>query len=144
MTSATEVVDDFPVASFTSVSTDIPMGSIMTAVAVFDTHMDKNAVAIMNPAIIAPGLLGMIRKTPNAIRLCRFHRCMASAIKNPPMNRKIVAFPYEAPTWLNVRGLGSAPSEAMGCAKSGNATSGTNAVAAVSYTHLTLPTTPYV
>jgi hypothetical protein len=38
-----------PTRSAVSASTDTPMGSITTAVAVFDTHIDMKPVASMNP-----------------------------------------------------------------------------------------------
>ena len=69
------------------------MGSIITAVAVLETHMDRNPVAIMNPATIAEGLVPMTSRVSSAMRRCRFHRCMARARRNPPMNRKITLLP---------------------------------------------------
>ena len=52
----------------TSSRTDMPMGSIMTAVAVFETHMERNPVAIMKPAIIAPGLSPITFNVSSAMR----------------------------------------------------------------------------
>ena len=77
----------------TSSSTEMPMGSIMTAVAVFETHMDRKPVAIMNPAIICGGLVPISRTVSRAMRRCRFQRCMASASRKPPMNRKMTLLP---------------------------------------------------
>ena len=73
--------------------TDTPIGSIITAVAVLETHMDKKPVATMNPATIWVGLVPMIFTVSRAMRRCRFQRCIASANKNPPMNRKITLLP---------------------------------------------------
>ena len=73
-------------------STDIPMGSIMTAVAVLETHMLMNPVAIMNPPISWRGLVPTSNTVASAIRRCRFHRCSARASMNPPMNRKMIGF----------------------------------------------------
>ena len=44
------------------------MGIIMTAVAVFETHIDRKPVAIMNPAITIVGLVPMALTVSNAIR----------------------------------------------------------------------------
>jgi hypothetical protein len=74
-------------------STDIPIGSIITAVAVFETHIEMNPVAIMKPAIIGPGLSPMMLSVTSAMRRCRFHRCMASAMRKPPRKRKMIGFP---------------------------------------------------
>ena len=76
-----------------SSSTDTPMGSIITAVAVLETHMLRNAVASMNPATIWAGLVPITRTVRRAILRCRFQRCMASASRNPPMNRKMMLLP---------------------------------------------------
>ena len=77
----------------TSSSTDTPIGSIITAVAVLDTHMDRKPVATMNPATIWEGLVPMTFTVSSAMRRCRFHRCMARASRNPPMNRKMMLLP---------------------------------------------------
>ena len=77
----------------TRVRTETPMGIIITAVAVFDTHMDRKPVAIMNPPTTPPGLVPMARTVTSAILRCRFHRCMARARMNPPMNRKMMLLP---------------------------------------------------
>ena len=82
-----------PTTLLTIISTEIPMGSIITAVAVFETHMETNPVAIMKPAIIGPGLLPMMDRVMRAIRRCRFQRCMAKAMRKPPRNRKMIGFP---------------------------------------------------
>ena len=83
-----------PAKSFcTSISTEMPMGSIITAVAVLETHMERKPVAIMNPAISADGLEPIMRRVSRATRRCRFQRCIASASMNPPMNRKMMLLP---------------------------------------------------
>ena len=64
------------------------MGIIIMVVAVFDIHMERKAVANMNPISILPGLIPKNIRTLIAIRLCRFQRSMASAIKNPPRKQK--------------------------------------------------------
>ena len=108
-----------PLSSEASISTDTPIGSIITAVAVFDTHMLRNPVAIMNPAITLVDRVPIARTVSRAIRRCRFHRCMAIAMRNPPMNRKMMLLPYWAPT----------SSTEMSSPSTGNAMSGTSAVA---------------
>lgn len=65
----------------------------MTAVAVLETHILRNAVASMKPAITRVALVPIARTVNSAIRRCRFHRCIASAIRNPPMNRKMMSLP---------------------------------------------------
>lgn len=66
------------------------MGSIMTAVAVLDTHMDRKPVASMKPSTSILGLVPTASTVSSAIRRCRFQRCIVRASMNPPMNRKIV------------------------------------------------------
>lgn len=78
---------------FTSTSTETPIGSIITAVAVFETHMEMNPVAIMGPRISREGLVPMAPTIASAMRLWRFQRCMARASMNPPMNRKMMLLP---------------------------------------------------
>ena len=72
------------------------MGIIIMVVAVFDIHMERKAVANMNPISILPGLMPKNIKTLIAMRLCKFHRSMARAIKKPPKNRKIKWLKYIA------------------------------------------------
>ena len=76
-----------------SISTETPIGTIITAVAVFETHMLRNAVASMNPPMTRVALVPIARTVSSAMRRCRFHRCMASAIRKPPMNRKMMSAP---------------------------------------------------
>ena len=64
---------------------DIPMGSIITAVAVFDIHMERNAVATIKPKMILETLVPIILIIFNAIRLCKFHFSIAMASIKPPM-----------------------------------------------------------
>ncbi len=60
------------------------MGTIIIAVAVLDIHIERNAVATINPKIsmreFEPALLRIAR----AIRSCRPQRCMDIAMMNPP------------------------------------------------------------
>ena len=67
-----------------------PIGTVITAVAVFEIHIDRNADAAMNPSTIRAGPPPMRWMMPSAIRRCRFHLCMVSAIMNPPIKRMIV------------------------------------------------------
>ena len=67
-----------------------PMGTIITAVAVFEIHMDKKADAVMKPSIIVDGLPPIRRIIQSAILLCNRHFSMAIAIIKPPIKRKIV------------------------------------------------------
>ena len=63
----------------------------MTAVAVLETHMLRNAVTAMKPPTIARGRAPTSRRTKNAIRLSSPQRSIASPMMNPPMKRKITS-----------------------------------------------------
>ena len=65
------------------------MGSIMTAVAVLDTHMLKKAVTPMKHATMPAGWSPAERRALSAMRRWSPQRCMARAMRKPPMNRKI-------------------------------------------------------
>ena len=73
--------------SFILKITAVAIGNIIIAVAVLDTHMDKNAVAIINPPIKAFGEVPTTEIIVSAIRLCKFHFSNASANINPPINK---------------------------------------------------------
>ncbi len=68
-------------------TTDSTIGTIIAAVAVFDTHMLMNAVAPMVPATIALGRVPTTRRVRKAIRRSRPQRAMASASTKPPRKR---------------------------------------------------------
>ena len=80
-----------PTVSAVSMSTEVPMGSITTAVAVLETHMDIKPVASMKPRMMRLGEVPTSLTTTRARRRCRFHRCRPRAMRKPPMNRKMVA-----------------------------------------------------
>ena len=63
------------------------MGIIIAVVAVFETHMDKNPDAAMNPRTIRAGEPPIASTIRSASRRWRFHRCIACASMNPPRNR---------------------------------------------------------
>ena len=63
----------------------IPIGSIITLVAVFEIHIDSAAVATMKPRMMLVTLVPMSRMMFNAMRLCSPHFSIAIAIRNPPM-----------------------------------------------------------
>ena len=67
-----------------------PIGTIMTAVAVFDTHIDRKAAATMKPRTNRAGPPPTRWMMSRAIRRCRFHFCMVRAIMNPPMKSTMV------------------------------------------------------
>ena len=73
-----------------------PTGKIITDVAVLLIHIDKNAVAVMNPKIIlllfTPTWLMMFR----AILLCSFHFWIAIAKIKLPINKKTYLCPNAA------------------------------------------------
>src|SRR5699024_4423567 len=60
-----------------------------------EIHMDKNPVATINPNTIKLIFVPMSAIIVNAIRRCKFHFSIASAIINPPINKNIVSSPYE-------------------------------------------------
>ena len=95
------------------------IGSIITVVAVFESHIDSAAVASMNPSTTRRGLSPMVLTISRAIRRCSPLRSTARAMRNPPRNRKISLLPNWAATSL----LGM-------MLQSGKATNGTSAVAA--------------
>ena len=67
--------------------TDSAIGTIIAAVAVFDTHMLRNAVAPMMPATIAPVRVPTRCRVRNAMRRSRPQRWIAIASTNPPRKR---------------------------------------------------------
>ena len=72
---------------------DSAIGTIIAAVAVFDTHMLTNAVAPMMPATIAAGRVPTSFSVWNAIRRSSPQRWIASASTKPPRKRKITSAP---------------------------------------------------
>ena len=74
----------------------IPMGNIITEVAVFEIHMDIKAVAIINPNTIFLMSVPIVLMICKAMRLCKFHFSMAIANINPPIYRKIYLCPKAA------------------------------------------------
>ncbi len=96
----------------------IAMGTIIIAVAVFDIHIERNAVAIMNPKMsmreLEPALLRII----SAIRSCKPQRCMDIAMIKPPRKRKITLSAY-----------GAVASAAFNTPRAGKRTIGKRAVA---------------
>ena len=62
----------------------IPMGSIITDVAVLEIHMDKKAVAIINPRITFRISEPMKAIILSAILRCKFHFSIPIAMRNPP------------------------------------------------------------
>jgi hypothetical protein len=117
--------DTVPGSIKTNGCTPIPIAvdasiGIIIVVAVFEIHMERTAVATMNPRITRLELVPRMEITCSAIRRCRFHRCMAIAKKNPPMNRKMFRFMYASAV--------SFPEEIPA---NGNTTSGINAVAGI-------------
>ena len=63
------------------------MGSIISAVAVLLTHMLTSADERRKPATMRGGLVPMAPMRVIATRRCRFQRCIASAMTNPPRKR---------------------------------------------------------
>ena len=74
-------------SSGSSSISDIPIGSIISAVAVLLTHMLRNADAAMIPPITAPGRVPNRRTVSSAMRRGSPTPCIAFASRNPPRNR---------------------------------------------------------
>ena len=73
-----------PANSLNWVIIDKAMGSIITVVAVFEIHMERKAEAKIKPKMICLILVPVIEIILRAMRLCRFHFCIAKAKINPP------------------------------------------------------------
>ena len=71
----------------TTDATEMPMGSIMMAVAVLLTHMLMKPVANMKPAICILGQEPTLLRMSRAMRLCRLHFSMARPSRKPPKKR---------------------------------------------------------
>lgn len=74
--------------------TAMPMGNIITVVAVFEIHRLMNAVASMNQSTMRRGLAPMTKMMPSAMRRCRPHCCMVAAISMPPRNSQLTGSGY--------------------------------------------------
>ena len=72
----------------------MPMGNIITVVAVFEIHRLTNAVASMKPSTMRRGLTPIAEMIVSAMRLCRPHCCIDAAIIIPPRNRKLTGSKY--------------------------------------------------
>ncbi len=70
--------------------TERPSGSIITAVAVLETHMLSAAAASINAPTMTLRRVPARRRRVSARRRCRPQRSMVSAIMNPPMKRKMI------------------------------------------------------
>ena len=68
------------------------IGSIIIAVAVSEIHMLRAAVAIMKPSTSFRPPVPTRLTMKSAIRRWRFQRCIAMAMKNPPMKRMMLRF----------------------------------------------------
>ena len=79
-----------PAVSSTWSTIASPIGTIITAVAVLAIHMERKAAATMKPRMMREGPPPTAWMMLRAMRLCRFHRCMESAIMKPPRKRTIV------------------------------------------------------
>ncbi len=69
----------------------IPIGTIITAVAVFEIHRLTAAVATSIPSSSRFGSVPTRRMISSAILRCRFHCSIAPPIAIPPMKRKMYA-----------------------------------------------------
>ncbi len=96
----------------------MPMVTIIMVVAVLLIHIDRNAVASMNPSTRRAGAVPTRPITCSAIRRCRFQRSMVTAIMKPPMKRYTRWLAYDSVTVA----AGMTPRE-------GNTTMGSRAVA---------------
>src|SRR5690625_487114 len=99
---------------------DTAIGTIMTAVAVFETQAEINAEAIMSPSTICEGFVPTSLIVNRATRRWRFDFSVASPRMTPPMTKKITVLAY-----------GAATSSKVPIPKSGNSTSGNNEVTGI-------------
>jgi len=97
------------------------IGSMIAVVAVLETNMLSRAEASMKPPITLVARDPARRRISSARRSANPQRCIASARRNPPINRKIKGLAY---------GPAAAPMSAIPV--SGKSTSGSSAVAAIS------------
>ena len=67
-----------------------PIGTIITAVAVLEIHIERNAAATMKPSTIRAGPPPTQPMMASAMRRCRFHFCIVNAIMKPPMKSTMV------------------------------------------------------
>ena len=93
---------------------DRAMGSIIKAVAVFEIHMLRKAVASMNPSTILRPEVPVWDKIANATRRWTSHFSRAKAIRKPPRKRYTYGEPYAVVT----ASIGSTP--VAGRSKMGN------------------------
>jgi len=96
------------------------IGNIITAVAVFEIHIERNVAENINPNKIEFAVPPNIEIILRAIRLCNPQFSIAIASINPPINRKITEFMYEPEI-----------SEPDKTPRSGKKTNGTKDVAAI-------------
>ena len=68
----------------------IAIGTIIAAVAVFETHADRKPVAAMRPITIRRGSVPKMRIVRSAMRRSKCQRWIAAAMRKPPRKRKIV------------------------------------------------------
>src|SRR5699024_4324364 len=96
------------------------MGTMITAVAVFDTQAEMKAEAIMRPKTIWEGFVPTNLMVHNATRRCKLDFSVASPSTTPPMTRKITVLAY-----------GAATSPRSPIPNSGKSTSGSNDVTGI-------------
>lgn len=77
----------FPVRAFISEISAVPMVTIIKVVAVLEIHIESSPLASIKPRTINLAFVPTAAMISMAIRLCRFHRCIAIAMINPPTNR---------------------------------------------------------
>src|SRR5699024_12872181 len=73
----------------------IPIGIMIITAAVLLTNMESKPVAIMKPRRMVAVVVPIALMIDSAIRGCRFHLSIASAIRKPPRNRKMMSLPKE-------------------------------------------------
>jgi hypothetical protein len=74
----------------------VPIGNIITEVAVLEIHIERNAVAIIKPRMINFILLPIKWMIFKAILRCKSHFSMATASKNPPRYKNTYLWPKAA------------------------------------------------
>jgi hypothetical protein len=104
----------------------MPIGIIMTAVAVLEIHIETAAVETSMPRSRRLGSVPMARMMWTAMRRCRPHCSMPAPMVMPPRKRKMYA-----PTKGSKEPLRLFARPPPNTPKTGNSTSGTHAVTAI-------------
>ena len=108
-------------------ATAAAIGSIITAVAVFEIHMLANADTNRKASTVRRGSVPTIRSVTKANRRCSSQRSSVAASRNPPRKRKITGSAYATATARSV------PRPATGSTTSGSRAVASRGITALSH-----------